>query len=53
MTTPLRVEDAAPVTTTEQARDRVADLVRSVGSCPSTARAAASSSPSSDRAPRR
>ena len=27
MTTPLRVEDAAPVTTTEQARDRVADLV--------------------------
>ncbi|HSP75977.1 MAG TPA: hypothetical protein VLO31_07165 [Cryobacterium sp.] len=27
MTTPLRVEDAAPVTTTAEARDRVADLV--------------------------
>ncbi|TFC97009.1 MULTISPECIES: hypothetical protein [Cryobacterium] len=27
MTTPLRVEDAAPVTTTEQARERVLELV--------------------------
>jgi hypothetical protein len=27
MTTPLRIEDAAPVTTTVEARDRVADLV--------------------------
>lgn len=27
MTTPLRIEDADPVTTTGQARDRVADLV--------------------------
>lgn len=27
MTTPLRVDDAAPVTTTEQARERVAELV--------------------------
>ncbi|WP_166785458.1 hypothetical protein [Cryobacterium cryoconiti] len=27
MTTPLRLRDAAPVTTTEQARERVAELV--------------------------